>query len=556
MLVGVALLAACGRAQASFLDDSATFGAAIAALRPAIGDHPRVLKIEVDADGVMIDAQDPHNRNHVDRWRYGIVNLLQMIPVKRLTGPRPVDLQLVNPDLEANLFDLDAVDLSATPKLMAAAVARAQLRDRAAVTHMEIARRAFILPNPTSGDIRWTLRIDSGRERAEIYANAQGVIVGVDVGNTQRARTLNMLDEPALAADAAAAFRASVGAGPVVTSIGIDRKTVSFGTNIRDQTLPKLGIGMPATASFTWDLNGLQRRLGAIDVTAQMGAPGPAPFSVDDVDWTILAKLEQDGLARVAVPQATIKHLGIGRSSEQPGGSVLAWTVEIAEPSGEVTSVIADQKGAIQRVVLPASRRPKANWLDAATIAGAIARIAPTFGDDAKIASIVFDDRRGRITVDDRQNGGRAATFDFSSDGVTRAAISFSLDAMGPRFGVADIRPLNEQTIATLLAEALKRLGAPGPAYLESVSIGGQPFVRQAGAHAIEVRVRDLAEDSARAHYAWIVFDFDGRVLDVVTFYRMSRRSGHRFADKDMRQCMNLAHDPVQHGLTIAGKYS
>jgi hypothetical protein len=68
------------------------------------------------------------------------------------------------------------------------------------------------------------------------------------------------------------------------------------------------------------------------------------------------------------------------------------------------------------------------------------------------------------------------------------------------------------------LAEAMKRLGTPGPAYLESVSIGGQPFVCQAGAHAIEVRVRDMAEDSARAHYAWIVFDFNGRVLDVVTF--------------------------------------
>ena len=89
---------------------------------------------------------------------------------------------------------------------------------------------------------------------------------------------------------------------------------------------------------------------------------------------------------------------------------------------------------------------------------------------------------------------------------------------MGPRFGVADIGSLNEQRIAALLAEALKRLGTQGPAYLESVSIGGQPFVRQAGAHAIEVRVRDMAEDSARAHYAWIVFDFNGQVLDFVTF--------------------------------------
>jgi hypothetical protein len=42
--------------------------------------------------------------------------------------------------------------------------------------------------------------------------------------------------------------------------------------------------------------------------------------------------------------------------------------------------------------------------------------------------------------------------------------------------------------------------------------------VRQAGAHAIEVRVRDIPEDSVRANYAWIVYDFSGRLLDSSTF--------------------------------------
>jgi hypothetical protein len=130
----------------------------------------------------------------------------------------------------------------------------------------------------------------------------------------------------------------------------------------------------------------------------------------------------------------------------------------------------------------------------------------------------VFDDRRGRITVNDPSNGGRASTFEFSADSVTRAGISFALESMGPRFSVADISALNEQKVAALEAEALKRLAAGRTAYLESVSIGAHPFVHQAGAHAIEVRVRDLAKDSAQAQYAWIVFDFNGRVLDFVTF--------------------------------------
>jgi hypothetical protein len=517
-LVGIALLAACGRAQAGFIDDDAALGSAITALRAALGDHPRVLRIVLDPNGVAIEVQDPRNRNHVDRWRYGAVSLLGLVPVKRLTGPQPVDLQLVNPDLEANLFDLDAVDLAAAPRLAKDAVARARMQDPGVVTRVEIARQTFILPKPSSGDVRWTLHVDSGRERADVYANARGVIVGADLGGTQRAKTLDLLREPALAADAAAAFRAAAGAGPVLTEVSVDAKTVGFHTNIRDHSMARLGFGLPATAVYTWDLNGLQRRLGNVDMNAQMGTAGPAPFGVDEVNWTILATLAQDALAKAALPHASVTRFTVGHSSGQPGGPVLVWTVQLTEPDGQVTSVIADIKGAIQRVVLPESRRARPNWLDAATIAGAIARIGPTFGGDARIASIAFDDRRGRITVDDPGQGGGAATYDFAPDTVTRATITFSLDSMGPRFAVGDIAALDAQRIAAFEAEAMQRLGARRTVYLDSLTIGAHPFVQQAGAHAIEVRVRDLAQDSVQAHYAWIVFDLNGRVLDLSTF--------------------------------------
>jgi hypothetical protein len=83
---------------------------------------------------------------------------------------------------------------------------------------------------------------------------------------------------------------------------------------------------------------------------------------------------------------------------------------------------------------------------------------------------------------------------------------------------VSDVASLDEKMIARLEAEAMERLRGSSPAYLESVSIGAHPFEPQAGAQAIEVRLRDIAQDSVQAHYAWIVFDFSGRVLDFVTF--------------------------------------
>jgi hypothetical protein len=91
--------------------------------------------------------------------------------------------------------------------------------------------------------------------------------------------------------------------------------------------------------------------------------------------------------------------------------------------------------------------------------------------------------------------------------------MSFLLNERGPRFGAADVASLNEWTIGALEAEALNR-----PVYLQSVTIGAHFFLQQAGARAIEIRVRDVAEDSVRAQYAWIVFDFNGRVLDLATF--------------------------------------
>jgi hypothetical protein len=205
-------------------------------------------------------------------------------------------------------------------------------------------------------------------------------------------------------------------------------------------------------------------------------------------------------------------------STDQPGTPMLQWIIEISEPSGEVTKVIADKSGAIQRVDLPESRRPKIDWRDPKVLAGAIARVGTIFGQNAKIASIVADDQRGRITVDDPAHGGQAATFDFTSDGVSRAGISFSLDSVGPRFSVADLAAIDEQKIAALQADAFKRLSGSRSAYLESVTIGAHPFVRQAGAHAIEVRLRNVPEDSVKAEYAWIVYDFSGHVLDFVSF--------------------------------------
>jgi hypothetical protein len=279
--------------------------------------------------------------------------------------------------------------------------------------------------------------VDSGRERVEIFANAQELIVSADLSGTQRAKTLNILKEPELAAEAAAAFRDAIGTERVLTRVGIDKKTVAFGTNIPDKSRI-VTSSMPVTQTFTWDLNGLQRRLRSIDVPAQTGTASPS-FGIGDVDWRILSKLQESAIAKADAPKSLVTHVGIAAATDQPGQPVLLWTIEVTDAEGETTRVMADMKGTITRVMLPQSRRPKIDWREPAALAGAIARIGSVFGQNAKIASIVANDREARVTIEDPMHGGQPATFEFSADGVSRATISFSLEAMGPRFGVAEL---------------------------------------------------------------------------------------------------------------------
>ena len=327
-LVVPVLLASSGFVTAGYIDDNTTFSLAISVLRGAVGPHARALRIEADVNGIEIHAQDAHNRSHINGWRYGTVTYMG-VPLRRLTGLEPIDPALINPDIEANLFDLDSIDFAATPKLIHDSIARANLQDPAAVTRMEIARRSFILPQPTSGEVRWTVHVDSGREQADIFADAQGAIVGADVSGTQRAKTLNIPNEPGLAAEAAAAFRDGFSGDRVLTNVAIEKKTMSFSTNIGDKSLGKLVTNMPATATFTQDLNGLQRRLGAIDINATMGAPPPAAFAIADVDWAILGKLEERAIDKAAVLHGLGNRVSVAISADQLGGPVLIWTVEV-----------------------------------------------------------------------------------------------------------------------------------------------------------------------------------------------------------------------------------
>jgi hypothetical protein len=358
-------LGGCEDTRTTFLDSAAERDAAFTALRGSIGGHPRVLRIRIEPLAVTIEAQDPQNPGHVDRYRYikAIVRTIAgSFAFSHAATTEPVALQLINPNLEQNLFDYDAVRLSATTALEAEAVRRAALQDPAHVAQMEIARQAFILPKPGSGEIRWSVEVESGRERATIVADPQGQILGADLSGTLRAQNLDILKEPALVAHAVEDFRTQVGAGAVLTSVRIESTSVGFHTSLRDRASGLENNFLPVYQVYTWNLNGLARRMGAADARDKfreiMHKERPQSFSVNDIDWTSVGKLQGDAIKAAGLAQAHVEDVAVERDEASENAPPLAWKVRVVDPGNGATTVVADLHGAVMRVEPPSNRKP------------------------------------------------------------------------------------------------------------------------------------------------------------------------------------------------------
>jgi hypothetical protein len=96
---------------------------AIQQIRANVGEPFRVLKIRIDDDSVLLQAQDPKKRENVDEYRLVRGELKPAVPV-RLFG------QSDQATLEANLFDPSDVDFARIPDLVREANEKVQLESR------------------------------------------------------------------------------------------------------------------------------------------------------------------------------------------------------------------------------------------------------------------------------------------------------------------------------------------------------------------------------------------------------------------------------------------
>ena len=520
VLAAAALLASGGLADAAGLfDDDKAIADGVAALKDKIGaGHLRALQIEIGPDRIELQIQDPQDRRHVDEWRYGPSLWSSFFGGRSVSGPHAVELNLINKDLEANLFDLDGVDFAAAGALTRAALQRARLEDPAKLTGMEIKRQVLIVPQPSSGPVLWTLDINSGRERAQIIADARGRIIGQDLSGTNRAKHLDILQELELAADAAGAFKAAVGPDRVLLKVSIGSGDIGFDTNLPEENalFGSPGSSIHQDKHFVWSLNGLRRPLiGSIH--AAIPGFADAPFGVDEVDWTVVPKLPAAARKALGMPQGRVSEITLKKSTQGVGTPVLLWTVEIADKNGEKGTVLADITGALKQVLPPESRRKPTNWLDPAAIVDAFTRIDREFGPGAKYAEFAFGSDKVRISAEDPRQPGQMTSFFLTDKGFDRFGGAFAafaiMHAQDRPFAIADLAPLTARHIADLEADTMRRMHLANIQVTE-VTIGrGNMDPSPKGNVVIEIRALVPPFDAPIPPGGRMVYELDGRII-------------------------------------------
>jgi hypothetical protein len=345
------LLAGCQFGEpVSLFDDNQGLEKAIGALRGRIGGRPYVLNVTIASDAVTIRAQNNADRSRVDEWRLARVHMASF-NWERVTGPQAFALRLLNPDLEANLFDLEEVDFAAASAFGRAAVESAALTDKGKLVRMDIARQAYPSPRPASGEVRWTAVVKGEQESALIFADARGVITGADISETKRGKALDILAKPDLTADAVQGIRFLLGRERVLLQVNIAARSIDFETLAPEtETEVKTSGNANSRQSYVWNINGLQRGYGGDHADATTGNKRHA-FEIDEANWSALPGIAGAAAAKLSMPQGRITSIELAKPENPTGPPILLWKVEVSDQGGKKGYVLFDTAGTAKQVM-------------------------------------------------------------------------------------------------------------------------------------------------------------------------------------------------------------
>ena len=300
--------------EGTAMSDAAT------AFKKKLGGPFKALNVQINPDSVILRAQDPKQPTNVDEYQYSAF-------LHSVSGPRPVELSSLENNLDNTLFDFDSVNWTATESLAHDAIERTRIND-AKIVKMTVERALAIGSAVTkSGTLGWTIEVNSSREHATAYADAQGKITKLDLSHTSRAANFNLLTAEALR-EAVSQIDANFGGHTLVMDIGVRDKALYF--KAQDPNTKEIN-------QYSYDINGITRDvimdLGATDQDVRKIQRGhkieEVLFELDSIKLEQAPELGQRALQRVALENARIDSVHVKREEQIQTKQLLTfWQIE------------------------------------------------------------------------------------------------------------------------------------------------------------------------------------------------------------------------------------
>ena len=511
---------------------------AFVAIEKAIGHDFDVIGVSITRTHLLVDAITDAAAGKVETWQVahsGLIGALGLDLATRVTDESAVT-QIGS--LEDNRFALGADKLSIVPKLVADAIARARLETPGKVTEMELRR----LPKIVGGrrDPIWQIHVEGAGEEADFGADMDGKITSSDLRRTNHANHLDLLAAGPDFEAFIARIRDEAGRDWVFHRIEIEQSAIGFDVHLASGKASEI-------KHFNATLSGIQTTAFDIPHTAFPGDPVDEPFAFNDVDFGLLAGLEQGAKDKLGFGEGVIKRVIISRPHHENGASI-EWEVEVGEanapifqmpgqPERREGSATFDGKGNFLRAKYPKGEGPAADLFRPDALQAAVAAIAQQLGAHAEIVELQINQDQIRITAADPKLKAKLVLFQLKDGIVARMPEAFQgLAAVfgdGPdwRWDIATLTPEVFQRLADMEARAAQARNDPN-AHISGIAISKDKQFHP-GNQATLIQV----ETEAAGQTDTMAFDLTGRAPKLAEAKSGVFVGGQNGEDEDATTC-------------------
>jgi tetratricopeptide (TPR) repeat protein len=493
-----------GRAQRAF-----------AAIQDKVGHKLRVLTLTIGADELRVEIPNTDKPGEVETWEVSHKGLLGALGADAPVRQRSLRAQIINGTLDENLIDIDADGLAMVPKLAAAALDRARFQQPGQVTEMELHR----VPNILTGgvlDPGWLVHVEGIEEEADIYAKITGEITIADLNRTKRVKNLNLFAGGPDFDELVKSIRSEIEDKWTFHYIEIGKKQIDFDVTLNSVKNPRM-------TRFAATLSEIKTYNTSIPHMVFPGDPTDDPFTLDDVDLSLLTKLEDAAKDRLGIADGIVERVIVSKPHRERGGAV-EWEVQVISASAPVFampgapkppegSVTFDTKGNVLRTKYPEGRGPQTNLFDAATLAKAIDKIGERLGAHVQLTELLVADTSINITAQDPQDPKKLVVFVYKDEDVSRASDAFQTVANASGAGadwlwdLALLQPAVLQSIPALEKQTMARLNITTGEIVRITISKDKMFHPTNDKVLIEIRASGNGKDSE-----WVTFDLAGTV--------------------------------------------